>query len=440
MKKNRITIVLLSLTFGLIQAQQKKWTLHECVEYALENNITIKQAELDLESIELDKIDALGNFLPSLNGRASLTESIGLGTNPTTGVLENQAVMSVSPGLFSSVTLFDGLRNLNRLNRAKLSAIANQYRLDDIKDDIRLFVANAYLRVVSDRESLKVQQAQYESTKQDLQRTKELVDAGIVPEGDLFEIEATAATQEQSIVNAENTLRISKISLAQLLLITDYESFDISEEDYLVPASTIFDVSPKGVYEKALTFRNDIKLSQSNVELAEKDVKISKGASYPTLSAFMNYNTRWADNINLGFVEQFWTFDGMSYGLQLDIPIFNGFANKNAIKRSQINLERSKLQLQQDKLDLEATVNQAYTDAIGAAKTYEAAQKTLKARKTAFGYSQERFNVGLLNSFDFNQSKQAVVQAEAQVVRSKYDYIFRLKVLEFYFGIPISQL
>ena len=419
---------------------QKKWTLRECVEYAVENNITVQQFELDLESAEIDYSDAIGNLIPTLNGRVGLTQSIGLGTNPTTGILENQRVTSISPGLNSGVTLFDGMRNLNQLNRAKVNAKAAQYRLEDMKDDIRLFVANSFLQVVSNKESLRVQEAQYEATKQDLERTKELVDAGVLPQGDLLEIEATAAQQEQAIVTAEYAVQIAKISLAQLLLQTDYENFDIADIDYGVPTSTIFNVSPKGIFEKALTFRNDIILSETSVTLAEEDLKLAKGASYPTLSAFFNYNTRSADNISLPVIEQFWRFDGMSYGLQLNVPIFNGFSVRNSIKRNQIALDRTKLQLEQDKLDLEATINQAYADAEGALKSYEAAQKTLAARQTAFAYSQERFNVGLLNSFDFNQAKQRVVQAEADVVRTKYNYIFNLKVLEFYFGIPISQI
>ena len=440
MKVRYFLTVLMALGMLSVHAQ-KQWTLRECVDHAIENNISIKQFELDLENALIDRSDAIGNFLPSFNGRASLTQSIGLGTNPTTGVLENQKVTSISPSISSGMTLFTGMQNLHRYNRAKINAKASEYRLEDMKDDIRLFVANAYLQVVSNKETLKVQEAQYEATQQDLQRTQELVDAGVLPQGDLLEIEATAAQQEQAIVDAENALKISLISLAQLLTETDYENFDVADVDYLIPTSEIFERSPKSIFAKALTFRNDIKQSEMNVELAEKDVKIAKGGNYPSLSAFFNYNTRWADNVDgLNIIDQFWRFDGMSYGFQLDIPVLNGFATRNSIKRSEISLDRTRLQYEQDKLDLEATINQAYTDAKGSLKAYEAAQKALEARKTAFEYSQERFNVGLLNSFDFNQVKQQVVQAEADVVRTKYNYIFNLKVLEFYFGIPISDL
>jgi outer membrane protein len=342
--------------------------------------------------------------------------------------------------------LFDGLRNVHRINRAKLNAIASQYRLDDLKEDIKLSVANAYLQILSNKETLKVFRAQYAVTEQDLKRTRELVDAGVVARGDQLEIEATAANQQQQIINTENLVLISRINIAQLLQITDYENFDIADEEFDIPPSDILDNSPKAIFDKALTFRNEIKFSQSNVDLAEKDLEIAKGARYPTLGAFFNYNTRYSDQTRdpvtgqkIGFKDQLWINDGISYGAQLNIPIFNGFSIRNSIARSQIDVEKAKLQLEQDKLDLETSINQAYVDVKSFAAAYEAAQKTLEARRLAYDYSKERFDVGLMNAFDFSQAQSRVDNAEAELVRTKYDYIFRLKILEFYFGLPIVQ-
>ncbi|NER12646.1 TolC family protein [Leptobacterium flavescens] len=436
----RITLVTVLLATFFVNAQQKKWTLKECVEYALEHNITIKQSELDLENIDIDRLDAIGNFIPSLNGNSTLSSSTGLSTNPTTGILENTVQTTISAGISSGVTLFDGLRNLKQLTRAKLNKVASQYRLDDIKDDISLAVANGYLQILFNRENLVVAQAQYAVTEQDLNRTKELVSSGVVPKGDLLEIEATAATQEQQIINSENALRLSKIALAQLLLIQDYENFDIANENFLVPTSTILNNTPRTIFDKAVTFRNDIKFSETNVELAKKDLEISKGASYPTLNGFFNYNTRYTDQIPADLIQQFYTFDGISYGVQLNVPIFNGFNTSNRIKRSKIALDKAQLQLEQDKLDLENTVNQAWNDTQAALKAYEAAQKTLIARTEAYNYAKERFNVGLMNSFDFSQAQSRLENAQAEEIRTKFDYIFKLKVLEFYFGIPIDDL
>jgi outer membrane protein len=452
--KFKITTLLVLLAMALSQAQTKKWTLEECVVYAVENNLTVAQFELDLENAKIDKSDAIGNLLPSLNANTSYSSNTGFSINPTTNLPTNTTQNNVNAGITTGVTLFDGLRNVHRLNRAKLNKIANQYRLDNLKDDIRLNVANSYLQVISNKERLKVAKAQYAVTEQDLKRTKELVESGVVPRGDLLEIEATAANQEQQIVNAEGQVQISKIGLAQLLQISDYENFEVADEEFAIPPSDILSNSPSTIFAKALEFRNDIKFSKANVELAEKDLSISKGALMPTVGAFFNYGTRYSDVAQIpgapltpggppvfftpSFSDQLWIFDGISYGAQLNIPVFNGFSTRNNINRSQIAVERAKLQFEQDKLTLENTVNQAYVDVKTFGKAYEAAEKTLEARRLAYEYSKERFDVGLMNAFDFSQAQARVDNAEAEVVRTKYDYIFRLKILEFYFGLPIS--
>lgn len=447
MKRSIMTLLLL-FTVLMSSAQVRKWTLQECVEYAVEHNLTIEQFELDLENAKIDKSDALGNFLPSLTGSTSASSNTGFSINPTNNLPTNSTAFNVNASLTSNVTLFDGLRNVYQMNRAKMNAIANQYRLDNLKDDIRLNVANAYLQVLSGKEQLKTFRAQYAVTEQDLKRTKELVESGVLPRGDLLEVEATAANQQQQIVNGEATVLIARVNLAQLLQITDYENFDIAEEEFDIPPSDILNNSAKVIFNTALTFRNDIKLSESNVELAKEDLKIAKGAYLPTLGAFFQYGTRYSDVTQIpdgnggvytpNFTDQLWIFDGISYGAQLNIPIFNGWTTKNNVKRSTISLEKAKLQLEQDKLALENTIQQAYVDVSTFEKAYEAALKTLEARTLALDYAKERYDNGLMNAFDFGQAQARVDNAQADVIRTKYDYIFRLKILEFYFGMPIT--
>ena len=443
--KIKITLALCLFSFVLVSAQVRKWTLEECVIYAVDNNLTIEQFELDLENARIDRSDALGNFIPNLNAQLNVSGNTGLILDPTTNSLITGTILSASGNVTSGLTLFDGLRNVYQMNRARLNEVANQYRLDDLIDDIRLNVANAYLLVLSNKESLKVFEAQYAVTEQDLKRTKELVESGVVPRGDLLEIEATAATQEQQIIDGKNQVTLSLINLAQLLQITDYQNFDIADEDFEIPPSDILNNSPKVIFDKALSFRNDIKFSETNVDLAEKDLQIAKGASFPTIGAFINYNTRYSDQTRdpitgelIPFRDQIYLNDGISYGAQLTIPIFNGFATGNSIKRAQISVEKARLQFEQDKLDLENTINQAYVDVQSFASSYEAAVKTLDARRLAYDYAKERFDVGLMNAFDFSQAQARLDNAEADVIRSKYNYIFRIKVLEFYFGLPIT--
>jgi outer membrane protein len=442
--KLKITVVLvLSLTLGL-QAQQRKWTLEECVTYAVENNLSVQQFELDLEDAKIDKSDAIGNFLPTLNGQLNASVNTGLSFDPTSQEPVNATQFTSSGVVSSQLNLFDGLRNVHQLNRAKLNAIASQYRRDDLVDDIRLNVANSYLQVLSNKESLKVARAQYVVTEQDLIRTRELVESGVVPRGDLLEIEATAANQEQAIVNGESLVTIALINLAQLLQITEYENFDVADEEFEVPLAEILNNNPKEIFAKAMDFRNDIKFSQASVELAEKDLSIAKADNFPTLGAFFNYNTRYSDNffdpvtgIVVPFENQLWTNDGVSFGGQINIPVFNGNSTRNSIKRSKISLEKAKVQFEQNKLELETTINQAYVDVQSFGKAYEAAEKTLEARQTSLDYARERYDVGLMNAFDYGQAQARRDDAAADAIRTKYEYIFRIKILEFYFGLPI---
>ncbi len=443
-KSGVLFLLLFALGLGTAQAQKREWTLEECVTYAVENNLTIKQIELDYETTLVDQSDARNNLLPNLTGSIQGGGNTGLTFDPTTNEPVTTTITTATGNLTSTMNLFDGLRNVYRIQRAKLNILANQYRRDDLKDDIRINVATAYLQVLSDKETLKATRANYAVTQQDLERTKEQVDAGVLPKGDLLEVQATAAGQEQTIVNQENNVILSRIALAQLLQITDYENFDIADVDYDVPASSILENSPRTIYEKALTFRNDIAFSEAGVTLAEKDVQIAKGAYFPTLGAFFNYNTRYSDQTRdpltgaeVSFADQLWLNDGISYGVRMDVPIFNGLSTRNNVKRSEIDLMRAELQLEQDKLDLESTVNTVYADVSNAAKTYESAQRTLEARQTAYEYAKERYEVGLMNAFDFGQAQSRLDNAQAEVIRTKYAYIFRIKVLEFYYGLPI---
>lgn len=474
--KNKFLAICLLFVLQVSFAQQKKWTLQECVTYALENNISVKQSELQVQQGEINKKDAKGSFLPTLNASGSHSWNIGLNQNITTGLLENLTTQFTSFRLTSNVTIYNGLQNINQLHRSNLAVLANQYQLSDMKDDISLMVANSFLQILFNKEQLKIQKAQFDFTSKDLKRTEELVEAGVLPEGDALEIKATLASQEQQIVNTENTLLLSKINLAQTLRIDDYQSFDTEDVTYDVPLSTILSESPKTIVEKAKKRRYDLKIADANVQLAEYDLKLAKGNMQPSLSGFYQYDSRASSsdrvigventpdgtNSPIGFVEgsgetvlspnfttnriiagpdnlfnQFSLNDGHAFGVSLNIPIFNGFSARNNVERNKVNLERLKNQYAQAELDLETEVYQAINDAKGALKAYEAALKTETARKEAFNYARERYNLGASNSFDFSQSQTRYEQSLNEVIRTKYDYIFRLKVIEFYFGLPI---
>lgn len=475
--KNYSLIVTLLLFSSLLTAQQKEWTLEECVNYALENNIQVKQTELDVELSEIEKRDAIGNLIPNINAQAANAWNTGLTQNATTGILVNQTVRNFSAGVTAGLTIFDGLRNFKALQRAKMSRIASEYSLDKMQDDIALFVADAYLQVLFNKQNLEVLKAQNEVTQEQLGRTQDLVDAGVLPEGDLLEIRATNADEQQRMILAENQIQISLISLAQTLGFRDYQNFDIVDRDYDIFGNEILENSVYDVIETAKEERSEIKIAESNMELAEMDVELAKGAYLPTLSAFFNYNTRetgqnriigseidpneptrtigFVEGTNqqvltgntipvlgspLPFFEQLYINDGITYGFRLDVPILNGFATRNRVRRNEVAVKRAEYQLEQAELDLESNVYQAYTDAKGAFEAYEAALVASEAQEKAFEYATERYDVGLTNAFDFSQAKIRFENTQREALRAKYDYIFKLKVVELYFGIPVRDL
>ncbi|MDW5287344.1 TolC family protein [Formosa sp. PL04] len=447
MKKITLLGFFLFSVISIYAQDNKQWTIEACVNYALENNISIKQSELDTKLADIDKSQAVMNFLPTLNANTSFSINTGANINPATNQFENQTFQSANGGVNTGINLFSGLENWKRLQRSKINSIASQYQLDKMKDDISIFVANAFVQILYNKEQIKVLESQNKITKENLERTKELVDAGVLPQGDMLEIKATDATQIQQIIAAENDLFISKIGLAQLLQIEDYKTFDIADADYGLFPDSILDEDASTIIAKAKEEVYDVKVAESNLQLAEKDLELTKTQYYPQLSAYMGYSTRWASTTvdpitgnEMGFMDQLSTFDGTSFGVQLSVPIFNGLAVRNNVRRSQVNVERSQYLLEQANLDLESQVYQAYNDAKNARKSYEAATQTAEARKLAFEYAEERYTVGLTNAFDFSQASINFENAQSDVVRTKYEYIFKIKVLEFYFGIPIDQI
>jgi outer membrane protein len=449
----KIIFIALLLCTGLqAVAQVKKWTLQECVEYAFKNNISVRQSELDLKTTEVTKSDALGNFLPSANLSAGHSWNIGL-TQNLSGILQQQTTQFTNAGISTQVDIYKGLQNQMQMRRAKMAIIAGQYQLQKMKDDIGLNVANAFLDILFNKENLKVQQQQLRIDEEQAARATQLLEGGQIPRGDLMDIEATIATDKQRVVQAENTLLISKLSLAQLLQLKDYASFDIADEEYNMEESEVFLQTPEAIYNKAREERTEIKLAQANLDVAEQDVKIARGAYQPTLSGFYSLNTRitYADYVTFNeegmpitqspppFWNQFWDNKGHSFGLQLNVPILNGFATRNNVERAKISLERSKLAFEQQELDLERTIYQAYTDAQGALKAYDAAVSAADSRALSLSYATDRYDVGLINVFELNQAQTLSVNAQSEVLRSKYEFIFRVKILEFYFGLPIFQ-
>ncbi|CAM1359311.1 TolC family protein [Tenacibaculum xiamenense] len=449
MKTKIVLLVTLLSTCSLFA--QKQWTLKECVDYALKNNITIKQNEVNVQLAEKDVAIAKGNFLPTLSGSATQNVNFGsfIGQD---GSRISRDTRGNSFGLSSNATLFNGNRNKNTLKQSKLGVEGSKLDLETNINNISLNVVQTYLNVLFAKENLNVAKVQAEISKKQIERAQAQFDAGAIPKGDLLNVQSTSANDLQNVIVQENTLNIALLQLAQLLQISP-EGFDVVSVAIDAPSAAFLYRSSKEVYNQALTNRPEISRAKLNVENADLTIDLAKGALLPTLSFFASANTSYqtvlgekdvlpvqdptTGDIILqrnGFFTQLDGNLGYSAGLSLNIPIFSGFQNKNRISRSVISKKASELELENQKLQLQQTIEQAYLDAKAAAKTFEAAEISLEAQKEAFKNAQVSYDYGSMTQFDFDQVRNRLVNAEGAMIRAKYDYVFKTKVLKFYFG------
>ena len=434
MKKIKILkfcMLMASISF----AQDKIWTLEQCVDHALENNITILQAENSLLSSKQDIISAKGNFLPSINSNLSGGASLG-NIEVFPGEFRDREFYSTSVGIGFSQSVFNGFRNINLLNQSKLNLERNQFELEKFKDDISLNVANTYLNVLFNKENLELAKLQVEFSEFQVNQVKTLVEAGSEPNSTLIETKATYSRDIQNLTIAENNHDLALLTLAQLLQLP-YENFDVEVIEIDTPSANLMynDIAP--ILNYALQNRNEIKVAERDIDLAKLGTKISKSAYLPNVSMGYGFNAS-ANFSNLTvddeLLDQLNVNKGHSINMNISIPIFNRNQTKAQVKKSKILEETTNLALEQAKINLESTIQRAFTDARAALKSYEAAQLSLQSQEVAFQNSQERFIIGALNSFDLEQSRLRLINARSSLINAKYDFIFKTKVLDFYLG------
>ncbi len=477
-KANRLALLFCVLIGGGFSgmAQDKNWTLQECVSYALEHNIDIKQVDLDQERAFIGKQSAWGSFLPTVSAQSNHSWTLGLNQNITTGILENQTTQFTSAGVDVAIDIFKGLQNQNQLLKSRLSLLSSQYQSQKMREDIALNVINAYLQIIFNKELLNSNEAQLKYDNQQLIRTQELVTAGVVPAGDLLDIKATVANTQQKVIVADNAVLISRLALAQMLQIDNFQAFDIADQDYEVAHSEVMLKTADEILEQAKISQVDLRLAQTKVEIAAKEVAIARGMFLPTVRGFYSFATRAAYNDRvtgqtidpnnptrvIGMVEntnqnvvqpnmvpiisgpeslfdQFDSNKGQSFGVGINIPIFNGWSARNNVRLSRVALQQTKNEKDQTDLKLKQAVYTAYTDTQSALKSFDAAKSTLEARELSLEYAKQRYQVGLMNIFELNQVQTLLVNAQSEVLRAKYDYIFKTKILEYYFGIPLFE-
>ncbi len=444
MKKLVSLSVLFILTIGLVSAQ-KTWTLEDCINYAIDNNIQVKQRTLALDESELILKASKLNTLPNLNLFASHGYNWGKRIDPFTNDFVGSRVQSNNFYASSSLTIFDGFQKLNTIWQNTLNLEAAGYDFDKYLDDVSLNIATFYLQTLFYSENLKNAQNQYDVTLKQVDRTKKMVEAGTLAEGELLSLEARMATEKLNVVEAENQLTISYLTLAQLLDLPNASDFKIVSPEIEVEVKIPEVNNAQKVFEYAILNQPDIKSAEIRVQSAEKGVQIAKGTSYPTLSAQANYGTGYSGAPKgdiayelKSFSEQLSDNENKSLSFNLNIPIFNGYQSKTHIARQKIAFENSKLELELTKQNLQKTIETAYTDAIASLNRHDAANKKLNASEKAFEYATKKFDVKAITYVEYIDAKKEFDNANRELITSKYDYIFRKTVLDFYMGRPLT--
>ena len=416
---------------------QKKWTLKECVNQALEKNLTIQQNKLSLELAKKDVEIAKGNFLPNLNASSGGNLNFGSGFDYVTQNRVATSIFGGSLGLNAGYTVFNGFRNTNTFKQAQLGVASSLLDLQKIENDISLSVVNGYLNILFAKENLNAFEVQYNISKKQLEAVAARFQSGIIAKGDLLNTKSTVATNLQSVIAQKNALNIALLNLAQLLQVPS-EGFDIASILVGVPSSQLLYENSSSVYQKSLNRMPEITRAKLAIENAALNIKISESYFLPSVVASAGLTTNYGYNLKSGpdiaFFNQLDDNLGYGVGFNLNIPIFNRFQTKNNVEKSKIAKEISETRLASEKVRLKQTIEQAFLDVKSALKTYQAATISLESQNEAFKNAQERYNYGSMTLFDFDLVRTRLVTAQATLIRSKYDYVFKTKVLQFYAG------
>ena len=428
----------------------QKWDITQCIEQAKYHNLRVGQAMVDIETAKIGVQTAKLDFLPSLGASSNVNANFGRALDPTTYQFSsNETVVNFSAGAQASATIFGGMSKHHNLDKSKLAQQTAQKSVEQLQDELTIAVAGSYLQILFNKEMVETSKSQIELIEEQVVRLKQKVEAGMLPLGDLMEIEAQLSAEKYNLVSLNNQHATSKLTLMQLMEIRSFKDFDI-----VVPViDTLTPFSMTGfneVYSKALNLAR-IEVADLQNESSKKDVSLAKAALYPTLNFSANYGSSWSDARKkpsmlpdgttiygkYPFGDQFLDNAAGAVGVSLVIPIFNGLKSQNGVRNAVWRQKKSEIALLQVKDVLYKEIQQAYLDAMGSYEKYVSATESVESTQESFNYADVRFASGATTSLDYNTAKNKLIQAISQQLSSKYEYIFKLKILEFYVGNPI---
>lgn len=479
----KTTLVLMAImAFGKLTALAQTgpdsiWSLEKCINYALENNLSVQNQELLMETSQVNLKQSKMARVPSLNASANYGYNWGRSINPETNLVTLQQQANGYGSLSASWILYNGGNILNTIKQNKALLSNSENDLEKAKNDVVLTIVTYYTNVIFNKEILANAQLQYNSTKSQLARTQKQVQAGALPKSAALDLQAQLASNELNVIDAENNLQLSTLQLKQAMLLPGTTQLDVIIPEIELDSSMLADINAELIYENAESTMPEIKSADGQVEAAEIGIQVAKSNYYPSLrlngGISTNYSSLIADkgrsegngtysDVPIGFVgnsgsgtivvtpiENRDYFDyptgqqlsdnfGQSISLSLSIPIFNNLQVNSAVQRAKISRERAAVQAQQQRQILRQTIETASNDALSSAKSYVSSFKRVEAQEESYRATKQRYENGAANYTEYQIAENNLFQAKSDLLRAKYNFIFKLKILDFYQGKPIS--
>lgn len=436
MKAKLILFSLITLSTQLYA--QKQWTLSDCIDYAIEHNLTVQKKEIARQQQEVELNTAKFSRLPNLSGSTSQSFNFGRGLN-NENTYTDRNTQGTSFDLSTDVPLFTGMKIPNNIALNKLNLKASIEELNKAKEDISIEVTSYFLQVLFNNELYKVAQEQVNLSQEQYERIKRLNEVGKAAVSEVYEAKARVAQDELSAVQAGNNKQLALLELSQLLELPSPEGFEISapEKD---PDFVSLN-NPEDIFSQAVMIKPGVLAAQYRLAGSEKNIRIAQSAFYPQLSFGAGLNTSYthlAGVDNNSFGTQMDNNFRKYVGFTLSIPIFNRFETRNRVKNARLQQFNQSLVLEENKKALYKEIQQAYYNAVAAQSKYTSSVSAMEANEAAFKLMREKYDNGKATAVEYNEVKMNLMKATSDKIQAKFDYIFRVKILDFYKGLPLE--
>lgn len=443
MKKFVISIILLAVC--LLSQAQSKWSLRQCVDYAIEHNIELKQQSLNVKSAEIELSTNKNSRLPDLNASANQNFSFGQSLDYKTNTYTSNNSSGTNFSISSSIPVFTGFRIPNQIKASEFNLLAATEGLNKARENLELQVVSLYLDILFKKEIFKAYQEQASLSTMQVERTEALVKAERVPMSQLFDIKAQQARDELNVTMAGNDLTLALLNLSQALNLPSSDSFDIEEPTTtdIIESNMTSLLPPDHVYQTALGIKPQIKEAEYKLESSKRSLKVAQSEYWPTVGLGFSYNNGF-NHIYNSSIENASVSDQLknnarkSIGISLSIPIFNRFRVRNQVRSAKLNIENLELALDNIRLALYKEIQQAYQSATAAQSKFVSTEKSLEAAAESFKYARERYEVGKSTVFEYSEAQTKLLTSKSEQIQAKYDYIFKAKILDFYQGKEID--